>query len=140
MQFSIFSNILLFVPLVWWKLFLFLQYTEMSDSEMLACMSILDDQLKYSAKAKAVQPLITKCKVLLIIWYYVNFSRFNLCVLWLFLVFENWRKETCMNLFLFSLKFCKDAFVEIQHLILNVQLVDMITLDIFFVIHRHFMV
>jgi len=26
----------------------FLQYTAMSDSEILACMSIIDDQLKYS--------------------------------------------------------------------------------------------
>ena len=30
---------------------------------MLACMDVLDDQIKYNAKIKAITPLVTHCKV-----------------------------------------------------------------------------
>lgn len=35
----------------------------MTDMEMLACMDVLDDQIKYNAKTKAITPLVTRYKV-----------------------------------------------------------------------------
>ena len=34
-----------------------------TDMEMLACMDVLDDQMKFNAKPKAITPLVTHCKV-----------------------------------------------------------------------------
>ena len=45
---------------------------------MLACMDVLDDQIKYNAKKKTITPLVTHCKVRIKIQ--LHFSTHYTCI------------------------------------------------------------